>query len=84
MYIRRSVVASLYLIDIAVVPLFCSFFAMLTKKYYHFMFQGILLKPNMVTPGAEHKEKASSDTIAKYTLTTLKIRVPPPVPGIMV
>ena len=48
------------------------------------VFEGILLKPSMVTPGAEHKEKASADTIAKYTLTMLKRRVPPAVPGIMV
>ena len=48
------------------------------------VFEGILLKPSMVTPGAEHKEKASPDTIAKYTLTMLKRRVPPAVPGIMV
>uniref|UniRef100_A0A6M2EIR7 Fructose-bisphosphate aldolase n=1 Tax=Populus davidiana TaxID=266767 RepID=A0A6M2EIR7_9ROSI len=47
------------------------------------VFEGILLKPSMVTPGAEHKEKASADTIAKYTLTMLKRRVPPAVPGIM-
>ncbi|KAL8463430.1 hypothetical protein ACS0TY_034182 [Phlomoides rotata] len=47
-------------------------------------FEGILLKPSMVTPGAEHKEKASPETIAKYTLTMLKRRVPPAVPGIMV
>ncbi|KAL0380815.1 UNVERIFIED_CONTAM: Fructose-bisphosphate aldolase 3, chloroplastic [Sesamum angustifolium] len=44
-------------------------------------FEGILLKPSMVTPGAEHKEKASPDTIAKYTLTMLRRRVPPAVPG---
>lgn len=48
------------------------------------MFEGILLKPSMVTPGAEHKEKASPETVAKYTLTMLKRRVPPAVPGIMV
>lgn len=48
------------------------------------MFEGILLKPSMVTPGAEHKERASPDTIAKYTLTMLNRRVPPAVPGIMV
>lgn len=47
------------------------------------VFEGILLKPSMVTPGAEHKEKASPETIAKYTLTMLKRRVPPAVPGIM-
>ncbi|KAJ6350978.1 hypothetical protein OIU78_006989 [Salix suchowensis] len=48
------------------------------------VFEGILLKPSMVTPGAEHKEKASPDTVAKYTLKMLKRRVPPAVPGIMV
>lgn len=48
------------------------------------MFEGILLKPSMVTPGADHKEKASPETIAKFTLTMLKRRVPPAVPGIMV
>lgn len=48
------------------------------------IFEGILLKPSMVTPGAEHKEKASPETIAKYTLTMLRRRVPPAVPGIMV
>ncbi|KAK3005382.1 hypothetical protein RJ639_016786 [Escallonia herrerae] len=47
------------------------------------MYEGILLKPSMVTPGADHKEKASPETIAKYTLTVLKRRVPPAVPGIM-
>ncbi|XP_071704848.1 fructose-bisphosphate aldolase 3, chloroplastic-like [Rutidosis leptorrhynchoides] len=48
------------------------------------MFEGILLKPSMVTPGADHKEKADAETIAKYTLTMLKRRrVPPAVPSIM-
>ncbi|KAF7124379.1 hypothetical protein RHSIM_Rhsim12G0087900 [Rhododendron simsii] len=47
------------------------------------IFEGILLKPSMVTPGAEQKERASPETIAKYTLTMLKRRVPPAVPGIM-
>ncbi|GAB2242181.1 hypothetical protein Droror1_Dr00018956 [Drosera rotundifolia] len=47
------------------------------------LFEGILLKPSMVTPGAEHKEKASPETIAKYTLQMLKRRVPPAVPGVM-
>lgn len=48
------------------------------------VFEGILLKPSMVTPGAEHKEKASPETIAKCTLKMLSRRVPPAVPGIMV
>ncbi|KAI3990070.1 hypothetical protein MKX01_013556 [Papaver californicum] len=47
------------------------------------VFEGILLKPSMVTPGAEHKNKASPDTVAKNTLTMLRRRVPPSVPGIM-
>nr|GFA70443.1 fructose-bisphosphate aldolase 3, chloroplastic [Tanacetum cinerariifolium] len=47
------------------------------------LFEGILLKPSMVTPGADHKEKADPETVAKYTLTMLKRRVPPAVPGIM-
>ncbi|KAF4355089.1 hypothetical protein G4B88_004301 [Cannabis sativa] len=45
------------------------------------VFEGILLKPSMVTPGAEHKNKADPETIAKYTLTMLKRRVPPASPN---
>ncbi|KAL3720484.1 hypothetical protein ACJRO7_005322 [Eucalyptus globulus] len=41
------------------------------------LFEGILLKPSMPSPGAEHKDKASPETIAKYTLTMLRRRVPP-------
>ena len=48
------------------------------------VFEGILLKPSMVTPGAECKERASPETVAEYTLNLLKRRVPPAVPGIMV
>jgi len=47
------------------------------------MFEGILLKPSMVTPGAECKKRASADEVATYTLNLLKRRVPPAVPGIM-
>eukprot|EP01018_Ginkgo_biloba_P017147 Gb_29436 [translate_table: standard] len=46
-------------------------------------FEGILLKPSMVTPGAEHKEKATPEQVAEHTLKMLKRRVPPAVPGIM-
>ncbi|KAK6157629.1 hypothetical protein DH2020_011877 [Rehmannia glutinosa] len=65
-------------------PLCCNF----SEVFYYLAennvtFEGILLKPSMVTPGAEHKEKASPDTIANYTLTMLRRRVPPAVPGIM-
>lgn len=46
-------------------------------------FEGILLKPSMVTPGAEHSKKATPEEVAAYTLGLLKRRVPPAVPGIM-
>lgn len=48
------------------------------------MFEGILLKPSMVTPGAECKDKVTPDVVAEYTLKLLKRRIPPAVPGIMV
>jgi hypothetical protein len=47
------------------------------------MFEGILLKPAMVTPGADSKKKESPETVAAYTLKMLRRRVPPAVPGIM-
>lgn len=47
------------------------------------LFEGILLKPSMVTPGAESKDRASPETVAKYTLSLLHRRIPPAVPGIM-
>ncbi|CAL9120108.1 unnamed protein product [Musa textilis] len=47
------------------------------------MFEGILLKPSMVTPGAECKEKATPEQVAEYTLKLLHRRIPPAVPGIM-
>lgn len=47
------------------------------------MFEGILLKPAMVTPGAECPNKATPDQVADYTLKMLNRRVPPAVPGIM-
>jgi len=47
------------------------------------LFEGILLKPSMVTPGAECKDKASPQQVAEYTLKLLYSRIPPAVPGIM-
>jgi fructose-bisphosphate aldolase class I len=47
------------------------------------MFEGILLKPAMVTPGADSKAKVPPETVAAYTLKMLRRRVPPAVPGIM-
>jgi fructose-bisphosphate aldolase class I len=47
------------------------------------LFEGILLKPSMVTPGAECKERATPEQVASYTLKLLNQRIPPAVPGIM-
>jgi fructose-bisphosphate aldolase class I len=47
------------------------------------LFEGILLKPSMVTAGADSKSKNSPEEIASYTLKMLNRRVPPAVPGIM-
>lgn len=47
------------------------------------LFEGILLKPSMVTPGAEATVRATPEQVAEYTLKMLKRRVPPAVPGIM-
>ena len=44
--------------------------------------KGTILKPNMVIPGSECKDKSSSDEIAKKTLECLKKNVPKSVPGI--
>ena len=46
------------------------------------MYEGILLKPSMVTPGADSSKKESPETVADYTLKLLKRRVPPAVPGV--
>ena len=43
---------------------------------------GIILKPNMILPGASSKEKISNDEIAELTLDCLKNNVPSEVPGI--
>jgi len=47
------------------------------------MFEGILLKPSMVTPGADCPTKESPERVAEFTLKMLNRRVPPAVPGIM-
>jgi fructose-bisphosphate aldolase class I len=43
---------------------------------------GMLLKPNMVTPGIRSADKPSSEEIAARTLEVLKAHVPASVPGI--
>ena len=44
--------------------------------------KGTVLKPNMVIPGSECKDKSSAEEIAKKTLDCLKKNVPGEVPGI--
>tara|TARA_A100001011_G_scaffold396996_1_gene496630 strand:+ start:850 stop:1866 length:1017 start_codon:yes stop_codon:yes gene_type:complete len=44
--------------------------------------KGIVLKPNMIVPGAECSKKVNSEEIAKKTLGCLKKNVPSEVPGI--
>ncbi len=45
---------------------------------------GMLLKPNMVTPGVRSAERPAADEIARRTLAVLKAHVPASVPGIAV
>jgi fructose-bisphosphate aldolase, class I len=45
-------------------------------------FEGMLLKPNMVTQGTEHPVKATAEEIAIRTATALSRTVVPAVPGI--
>merc|ERR1719456_2060013 len=47
------------------------------------MLEAVLLKPSMVTPGAQSGKKSDPETIAAYTVGALKRVVPPAVPGIM-
>ncbi len=44
--------------------------------------KGTVLKPNMILPGSNCKEKATTEVIAKKTLECLKKNVPSEVPGI--
>ena len=44
--------------------------------------EGMILKPNMVTPGLASATQASADAVAEATLTCLRRAVPAAVPGI--
>ncbi|KAH9296768.1 hypothetical protein KI387_028450, partial [Taxus chinensis] len=59
-----------------------------TKVFFYLvenkiMFEGIMLKPSMVTPNVESKDKAFAATVSEYTLRILRTRIPPVVPDIM-
>jgi len=48
------------------------------------LFEGILLKPSMVTPGSEWKgSPATPQDIATHTVRVLQRTIPPAIPGIM-
>jgi len=44
--------------------------------------EGMLLKPNMITSGAQAKEQAGPEEVAFFTVRTLARTIPPAVPGI--
>jgi fructose-bisphosphate aldolase class I len=45
--------------------------------------EGILLKPNMVTPGSDCPDKKSNKDIAWYTVRTLSRTMVPALPGVV-
>jgi len=49
---------------------------------HHVLFEGIVLKPNMVRTGGGCSEQASMAEVAKYTLRTLQRTIPPAIPSI--
>lgn len=58
-------------------------FAQIKALYdHHVLFEGMLLKPNMVRSGVAAKEQADMTTVASYTLRSLQRTIPPAVPGI--
>jgi len=60
------------------------FFAtMKALKKQKILLEGILLKPNMITPGSESTEKKSAAEIAWFTVRTLSRTIVPAVPGIV-
>jgi fructose-bisphosphate aldolase class I len=50
---------------------------------HHVLLEGTLLKPNMVVPGKQSKEKPEPKSVAKATVQALQRTVPPAVPGIV-
>jgi fructose-bisphosphate aldolase class I len=47
------------------------------------LWEGALLKPNMITPGSECDKKVSAQEIAWKTVRTLSRTIPPALPGVM-
>ena len=49
---------------------------------HHLIIEGALLKPNMVTPGAQSPVRNTSQEIAWYTVRTLSRTIVPALPGV--
>eukprot|EP00920_Eleutheroschizon_duboscqi_P033593 GHVT01080850.1.p1 GENE.GHVT01080850.1~~GHVT01080850.1.p1 ORF type:complete len:360 (+),score=53.06 GHVT01080850.1:6863-7942(+) len=52
-------------------------------QQHHVLLEGALLKPNMVTPGADCPKKSDAAEIAFYTVRTLRRTVPVALPGVV-
>ena len=50
---------------------------------HRLVLEGLLLKPNMITPGATSTQKATPQQVAWYTVRTLSRTIVPAVPGIV-
>ena len=50
---------------------------------HNLLLEGLLIKPNMITPGADSTEKKSAAEIAWYTVRTLGRTFVPAIQGIM-
>lgn len=51
--------------------------------HYNIIWEGMLLKPNMVTPGVSSSQKATPEQIARATVTCLQRTLPAAVPGVV-
>jgi len=50
---------------------------------HHVDFKGMMLKPNMVTPGSTSGQKVGAIDIAKFTVSCLMTTLPPAVPAVV-
>jgi len=56
---------------------------MTALRHYKVIWEGMLLKPNMVLPGVSSNQKATSQQIALATVTCLQRTLPAAVPGVV-
>lgn len=56
---------------------------MLSLQQHKLLLEGLLIKPNMITPGATSTEKKTAQEIAWLTVRTLSRTYVPAIPGIM-